>query len=174
MAIGLSLPNGGVLNWFGNKITALVNRDVTAKLQQSGAAWLAMSRSLAPVLTGELRAREDFKVEGNELTLILGAPWDIFQELGTRYIRPHPHAQPALNAIGRVWGTSVTMQFNAPAISSPILYHKGNFVVPSGIQAKPLTAAQRQHVQRHLIPSARQHYRGNVKRAKFQVRRFGP
>jgi hypothetical protein len=169
----VSLPSGGVLNWFGSQISALVNRDVTSKLEQSGAQWLALSRALAPVKTGELRAREDYEVKGNELTLILGAPWDIFQELGTRNMRPQPHAQPALNAISRIWGTSVTMQFMAPAIASPILYHKGKFIVPSGIQSRPLTAKQHRHVQQHLVPSARRHWRGNVKRAKFRARR-GP
>lgn len=173
MAIGLSMPGGGVLSWFGDKVAALVNRDVQSKLEQSGAAWLAMSRAMAPVKTGELRAREDFRVEGNTLVLIMGAPWDILQEFGTRNMRPHPHVRPALNAISRVWGTSVELDFNAPYIVSPVLHHKGDFVIPSGIQARPLTAKQKHHVQHVLRPSAKGLHRGNVKRAKIRVRRHG-
>jgi hypothetical protein len=130
-----------------------------------------MSRSLAPVKTGELRAMEDYRVQGNELILIMGSGHDLFQEFGTRNIPPHPHVRPALNAISRIWGTNVVLDFNAPYISSPVLHHKGSFIVPSGIQPKPLTAKQRHHVQNVLKPSAKGLHRGNVKRAKFRVRR---
>jgi hypothetical protein len=173
MAIGLSLPGGGVFTWLGDQVAALVNRDVQSKLEQSGAAWLAMSRAMAPVKTGALRAAENYRVEGNTLVLIMGMPYDIFQEFGTRNIRPRPHVRPALNAIGRIWGTSVEMEFNAPYIASPILAHKGDFVIPSGIQPRPLNARQKHHVQNVLRPSAKGLHKGNVKRAKFRVRRFG-
>ena len=171
MAIGLSMPGGGVLNWFGDKIAALVNRDVQSKLQQSGATALAIMQANAPVYTGNLRAKEGFHVNGNELIFTFDAFYDIFTEYGTRYMAPHPHIRIGLNAIPRIWGSSVVLDFNAPYIASPVLHHKGSFIVPSGIQPKPLTAKQRHHVQNVLKPSAKGLHKGNVKRAKFRVRR---
>lgn len=166
MAIGFSGSPGFSFQWLGSQVTGFVDRLVEQKLRASGAEWLAISRSLAPVDTGRLRAEEDFRVIGKTLTLIMGTPYDIFQEFGTRYIRPHPHVRPALNAIGRIWGTTIEMEFAAPQIARPIFAHKGGFVVP-----QELTPKQRHHVVTHLLPTSRRLHRGNVKRAKFRVRR---
>lgn len=173
MAIGLSMPGGGVLSWFGDKVAALVNRDAHAKLEQSGAAALAIMRVNAPVDTGNLRAKEDYRVEGSELIFTFGAEYDILTEHGTRFMAPHPHIRIGLNVIPRIWGSSITLDFNAPYIVSPVLHHKGDFIIPSGIQARPLTAKQKHHVQHVLRPSAKGLHRGNVKRAKIRVRRHG-
>ncbi len=151
----------------GKSMVSAIQGDVNAKLKKGGAEWLTLSRSLAPLRTGELRAKEDYKVEDSKLTLILGAPYDIFQEFGTRNIRPRPHVRPALNAIGRIWGAKIEMSFLSPHISSPVLAHQAGFVHPKGITAK-----QRAHIKANLLPASKKHYKGNVRRATMRVRKI--
>jgi len=45
-------------------------------------------------------------------------------------------------------------------------------IVPSGIQPRPLTQAQHRRVQGNEA-EYRRHHRGNVRKAKMRVRRFG-
>jgi hypothetical protein len=154
--------------WFGGRILQGVYDWRDQKLHEAGAACLAQSRALAPKKTGFLASQETYQVANGTLTLILGASYDIFQEFGTRNIHAHPHVRPALNAVGRIFG-AVEMQFAAPFIASPVLAHKGSYVVP-----KNLTQRQRRHVAQDLLPVAQRLHRGNVRRAKFRVRRHVP
>ena len=160
--------------WLGGQVLNAVLGDVDDRLRQGGAAWLAMSRSLAPVKTGRLREEEGYTVANGVLSLNMGAPYDVFQEFGTRTLYPRPHVRPAMAAIGRVWGGEIEMNFNALSSAQwqGIFAYQGGFVVPSGIQPRPLTRAQHAHVQKHLLPTSRRLHRGNVARAKFRVRRF--
>ncbi len=157
------------INWLGQKVLDGVLGDIDMRLRQGGEAWLAESRALAPVKSGRLRAEEGYRVENRTLILMMGAPYDIFQEFGTRTIRPHPHVRPAMAAIGRIFGGDIEMNFNTMATGMWTGIHafEGGFVVP-----KNLTAKQRMHVQRHLLPVSKRLHRGNVKRAKMRVRRF--
>ncbi len=151
----------------GTSMMTAIQGDITATLNTAGSQWRVMSTNLAPIKTGRLRDLETFKVEGNKLTLILGAPYDIFQEFGTRHIRPRPHVRPALNAIGRLWGATIEMSFLSPHISSPVLAHQAGFIHPKGITAK-----QRAHIKANLLPASKKHYKGNVRRAKMVVRKI--
>lgn len=163
--------------WLGNKVADFVFGEIDARLNASGQQWLAMSRALAPVRTGRLRAEEGYTVANRTLTLIMGAPYDIFQEFGTRNMRPHPHVRPALNAIGRIWSGNIEMAFNAPEMHG-LLAHTGMGRKTAGYTAsthpsfRPLTARQAAHVEKHLIPGIKKHHRKNVKRAKFTVRHY--
>lgn len=164
----ISLIQSG-FQWLGDQVVQAVNRDIDLMLNQAGTLWLQRSQALAPVRTGRLRAEEDYQVADRTLVLIMGAPYDIFQEFGTRNIPPHPHVRPALNEMSRIFGTSVEMVFNRPGGSqwSGIHAHEGGFVLPHD-----LTPKQRAHVARHLLPVSKSLHRGNVRRAKFRVRRF--
>jgi hypothetical protein len=155
--------------WLGAQVQATVQSEIDRRLVRSGEEWLRASRALAPVRTGYLRSQEDFQVANNTLILILGASYDVFQEFGTRRMAPRPHVRPALNAIGRVWG-GIEIDFNRPGggVWQGILAHEGGFVTPSN-----LTHAQRQHVRHNLLPASQRLHRGNVRRAKVRVRRFG-
>lgn len=163
--------------WLGDKVQAAVLGDIDAKLQASGAQWQAMSRALAPKKTGYLASQETYTVSNHVLTLHLGAPYDIFQEFGTRFMRPHPHIRPALNAIGRVWGGSIEMDFAVPFIGMPIYASVGrnagsrpvHFAVPHG-----LTHKQKRHVERHLMTTSKKLHKGNTARAKFKTHRHNP
>lgn len=156
------------INWLGDRVLAAALGDLDRRMVDAGNRWLAMSRSLAPFRTGRLRAEEDFQVADHTLILIMGAPYDIFQEFGTRHIRPHPHVRPALNAIGHTLGFDLQMEFNRPEATGQWIRAQGaGFVLPS-----TLTRRQRQHVQRHLVPVSRWHHHGNVRKARMRVRRF--
>lgn len=161
-------------NWLGNRVADAVLGDITTRLNQAGEAWLSQSRSLAPVRTGHLRAEEGYRVEGRTLVLLMGAPYDVFTEFGTRHMSPRPHVRPALNAIGRIWGGDIEMNFNAlsNAAWQGVYAHQGGFIVPSAIQPRPLTHAQREHVRRNLEPTSKRLHTGNVKRARMMVRKF--
>lgn len=169
---------GSIFQWFGDKLKNAVLSDVNANLNLAGAKWLADSRARAPHKTGFLKAEEGYRVDPqtHTLILILGAPYDVYQEFGTRYLRARPHVRPALNAIGRLWGGNIEMLFNraGPELWRGMFAHQGNFIVPSGIQPKPLTQRQLGHVKTHLAPVSAKLHRGNTKRARFRVKRFNP
>lgn len=162
------------LSWFGDRITDAVFGDVDVRLRRGGEAWKAVTHALAPKRTSFLVSQEDYEVHDRTLILKLGAFYDIYQEFGTRFIPPHPHARPGLAAIGRIFGGDIEMHFNTMASGAwtGIFAHQGGFVVPSGIQPRPLTQAQHRHVREKLLPVSRRLYRGNVRRAKMVVRRF--
>ena len=160
--------------WLGQQVIDLVLGDIDMRLRQAGDAWLAESRALAPKKTGFLAAQEGYLVRDRTLVLQMGAFYDIFQEFGTRTIRPTPHVRPAMAAIGRLFGGSIEMEFNtlSSATWQGIYAHQAGFVVPSAIQPRPLTRAQHEHVRKHLLPVSKALFKGNVKRAKFRVRKF--
>ena len=152
--------------WFGQRIINALEQRVVQGLHRAGTQVVAKAKTLAPVDAGFLRSSIDYQVIGKTLTIRVGAPYGMFQEFGTRYIRPHPYIRPALNEIGRVLGGSIGMEFAVPFINQPILAHQAGFVLPKG-----LTAKQREHVARHLLPTSKRLYRGNVRRAKLRTRR---
>ncbi len=170
-----------MFQWLADNVENVLHRNIQERLEAAGATWLSLSRSLAPVKSGFLRAEEGYTVANGVLTLTMGAYYDIFQEFGTRNIRPHPHVRPALNAMSRILGSEVVMDFNTlgPSAWGGIHYvhtstgKAGRYVQPSRIQPKPLTGRQKQHVREHLLPSGAALHTGNVKRAKFKVRRHG-
>lgn len=160
---------GGAVSWLGNQVESWVNQQIDRKLNEAGAAWLARSQSLAPVRTGYLRSQEDYQIIGKTLTIIMGASYDLYTELGTRNMMPHPHALPALNEMNRIFGTDVELHFNRTGGSQwhGVYAHRGQLAVPHG-----LTRKQRAHLERHVLPNLRKQWRGNVRRAKIRVRPF--
>ena len=166
---GSGFSVGSSISWLGDKVTTWVNQQVDRKMVDAGNAFVVRAQSLAPVKTGTLRASIDYQVIGRTLTIIIGAPWGIFQEFGTRTIPPHPFIRPALNEINRIFGTDVEILFNRPGGSQwgGIFAHQGGFILPHN-----LTAKERAHVAKHLLPVSKKFHRGNVKRAKFRVRPF--
>lgn len=161
--------------WLGQRVSDALLGDIDMRLHQAGAAVIAEAQALAPVRTGALRSSINYRVENRTLVISVGQIYGVFQEYGTRTIPPHPFIRPALAAAGRVFGGSIEMEFNAMSSATwQGIYSVGSgFVVPSGIQPRPLTQAQHRHVQQHLVPTSKRLHKGNVKRAKLRVRRFG-
>ena len=173
------------LSWFGDRFVQEVDQRLEAKLHQTGQAVVATAQSLAPVDTGHLRSTIGYTVssggggigltpgglitKGKTLTVYATAYYSLFKELGTRYQSPTPFLRPALNAVGRIWGVQMEMAFASRAVRSPakLLAHRAGFV-HSG-----LTKTQQAHVRKNLIPASKQHFKGNVKRAKLKVHKEG-
>lgn len=160
---------GGAVSWLGNQVETWVNQQIDRKLNEAGAAWLARSRSLAPVRTGYLRSQEDYQIIGRTLTLIMGASYDIFTEFGTRRMMPMPHVRPALQEMKRIFGTDVELYFNRPGGSTwgGVYAHGGELALPHGLSRK-----ERAHLAKHVLPVVKKFHRGNVRRAKIRVRPF--
>jgi hypothetical protein len=160
--------------WLGDKVLGAVLGDLDRRMMDAGNRGLAVMQALAPRKTGFLASQESFQVVNHTLVFRFGAPYDIYQEFGTRTIRPHPHIRPGLQAIGNTLGFNLEMQFNAPGAGTwqGLYAHQGSFIAPSGIQPRPLTRAQHEHVRRHLMPTSKRLHRGNVKKARMVVRRF--
>ena len=162
-------------SWLGDRVLTTVLGDLDRRMVAAGNQGLVVMQSLAPRKTGYLASQEGFQVVDHTLVFYFGAPYDIFQEFGTRTIRPHPHIRPGLQAIGRTLGFDIELNFNAPGAGAwqGLYAHQGTFIAPSGIQPRPLTRAQHEHVRKHLIPTSKRLHKGNVKRAKMRVRRWG-
>ena len=168
--------------WFGDKFLADVENRVDAGLNRAGQSVVARAQALAPKRTGALSSSISYQVTGagggakltlsgftttgKTLTFTVGVPYGIFQEFGTRNIRPHPYLRPALNEVGKIFGAELGMEFNIPFIASPLYAHQAGFALPPG-----LTGRQRKHIAKHLGPTSKRHYRGNVRKAKLRVRR---
>ena len=157
------------MTWLGRQVTDAVFGTLDSRMVAAGNRGLAVMRALAPVDTGRLRAGEGFQVVNHTLTFYFEAPYDIYQEFGTRNIMPHPHIRPGLQAIGRVLGFDLELQFNRTGGSQWGGIHAtgGMAVVPRGLSGKQIA-----HVRRHVAPGIAGHHRGNVRRARMVVRRF--
>ena len=160
---------GASLNWLGDKVVSWVDQQIDRRLNEAGAAVVARAQALAPVRTGFLRSQEDYQIIGRTLTIILGAPYDVFTEFGTRRMAPHPHIRPALQEMRRIFGTDVEILFNRPGGDQwgGIFAHGGELALPHGLSHR-----EREHVRRHVLPVLKKYHRGNVKRAKVRIRKF--
>ena len=164
------MPFGFKLDWFGDRIVKMVKDKNDAKMRATGEAIVARAKQLVPVDTGKLRDSIGYTYRQSDSTLTIHVDmyYGLWVEAGTRYMRPQPYIRPALNEVGRIFGTSVEMAFAVPAAGrwNSMLMHQAGFAHP-----RSLTAKQRAHVRQHLMPTSKRLYRGNVRRAKMVVRR---
>ncbi len=166
--------------WLGAQFTKQVMGDADTKMRAMGEAIVGKARSLAPERTGALKAGIGYTYRQSDHTLSIHAdePYSIFQEYGTRYIRPHPFIRPAIAAVaGRVWGASaIEIEFaNTPFIKSPILAHPGGKSQVIFKTPKTLTSKQLSHVRRHLVPTSARLYKSKaVRNARLIVGRKRP
>lgn len=158
---------------FGQGITDMVLGQIDQRLDRAGQQWLSVAQNLAPMRSGELRAGLYYRVESRTLVVGGHAPYTIFVDRGTRNQMGRFFIEEALLQIGPLFGAGVEIDFVTPHIASPLLAHQGTYIVPTGIQPRPLTQAQHRHVQQNLVPAAKRYHRGVVKRAKVRVRRIG-
>ncbi len=160
-------------NWIGDQVKARIYSDIDARMRMAGQAIVTRAQALAPVRTGRLRSEIGFIYNQTTHTLqIYGdAPYDIFVEYGTRYMRPQPHIRPALLEAGRLLGINLEISFaNVPYIASPILAHPGGKSQVTFRTPRTLTPKQLRHVRKHLVRTSALLHHGNVKRARLRVR----
>lgn len=180
MAVGLVSSSNPIV-WLGQQFLGWVDSKVNDQLVRTGQRIMQRAKQLAPVRTGALRDSIDYTItrtgRARTLHIEVGMYYGIFQEFGTRNIRPHPFVRPALLEASRIWGAGISMDFaasgSAPWQGMYYMQHRrqARYVVPSSLQPRPLTRAQHLHVQRHLVPSAQMLHHGNVRRASLVVRR---
>lgn len=178
MSVGL-VPSGGrnfSFRWLGQQVMNWVEDKVDSRLHAIGNRVVDRAQQLAPVDTGALRDSIGYVVAGEglrrTLSIQVGMPYGIYQEFGTRNIPPRPYIRPALLEAGRLWGIDLQMAFahGGPSTWQGIYHTRGQYVIPTDIQPKPLTNRQVEHVRSKLMPSGRALHRGNVKRARMTVR----
>lgn len=157
-----------MIEWHGSDVLNEIGKRIDANMLELGNKVVAKAQSLAPYKTGELRdsIRYDYSLTSHTLVFVVDAPYGIFQEYGTRHIRPHPYLRPALNEVGEIYGFNLEMAFaNIPYIRAPILAQGAGFHLPSTLTAKQLA-----HVRKHLIPTSKKQFVSNVSRAKMHRR----
>src|SRR5271166_3872324 len=110
-------------------------------------------RQYAPVDTGALRASfyATLNKSNHTATIFIPLFYGIYQEFGTRYIKPHPFVRPALLDASMRWHfTEVTIRLiPAPQRSEPLKATTAGFNLP---KRQRLTPGQVAHVERNLTP----------------------
>jgi len=151
-----------------NQFLAEISQRIDAQANTLGKLVVSIAQRYAPVETGRLRTSISYAYDNQShaISFIVGAPYGIFQEYGTRHMMAHPYLRPALNTIGTIYGFETSMEFqNVIRTDTKLLSHG-----PTYQMHKSLTAAQKEHVRTKLKPVAERHHIGNVSRAKLKVR----
>jgi hypothetical protein len=141
--------------WYGDKTEREVMELVDQHLIRLGGFLVDHMQALAPVgETGNLRnsIADHYDVSTHTLTVYIGMNYGVYQELGTRYIPPHPFIRPSIiDAIAAGWNiTDVEIILNPPVVSpSHLRATRGGFRIPKSAH---LTAQQLHHVNTKLRP----------------------
>lgn len=157
------------LEWFGDLFKQGVDLRIQQEMHRIGREVVASAKIFAPYKTGELRKsiHYDYNTADYTLTFVVDAPYGIFQEYGTRYMKPNPYLRPAMN-MQKIFGFNLEMAFaNTPSIRNPLRAIGATFDIPEG-----LTAKQKAHVKKYLIPRSEAHFISNVSRAKMFLRSY--
>lgn len=162
------------IDWNDAAVQAQVMARVNLELHRMGSFLVPRMQQYAPVDTGALRAgiHETVDETAHTLTVHIPAPYAIYQEFGTRFIKPHPYARPAILDAMAYWPiTHVEFILHpAPQRSEPLIASASGFRLP---RRQKLTAAQESHVRKHLIPTSKKLAATFRRRgAKFTVRKF--
>ncbi len=104
--------------------------------------------------------------QSHAISFIVGAPYGIFVEYGTRHSRAFPYMRAALNAAGTIFGFETSLEFqNVIKTDTKLLSHGPTYQMHAS-----LTPGQKRHVRENLKPKAVRLHIGNVSRAKLKVR----
>ncbi len=126
---------------------------------------------LAPKKTGFLATSISYAYDPNShaISFIVGAPYGIFQEYGTRNMMAHPYIRPALAQVAPIYGFETSMEFqNVIRTDTKLLAHG-----PGYQMHRSLTEKQKAHVRTNLKPLSQELWKrksGNVSRARLKVK----
>ncbi len=141
---------------------------IDAQAVMLGRTVVQIAQRYAPKHTGYMATSISFAYDkqSHAISFIVGAPYGVFQEYGTRNMPAHPYLRPALNTVGTIYGFDTSMEFqNVIRTDTKLLSHG-----PTYQMHKSLTEKQKAHVRTNLKPVAERHHIGNVSRAKLKVR----
>lgn len=151
-------------------------QELDTKLAAFGGALAGAMQQFAPVDTGFLRLSiaDTYDTATHTLTIMIGAPYAVYAEFGTRNQAPHPFIRPAIveyAAVFQEWGLSAELLIHPPAqISEPLQATTSGFRLP---KHQKLTAGQAHHVKTKLIPTSRK-FAAKFKRRKIGFKIVGP
>lgn len=147
-------------DWRGPEVQAQVIARVDQELIRIGTFAVGRMQAYAPVDTGRLRTgiHDQFDAATHTLTVYSPAPYSVYQEFGTRFIKPHPYIRPAIDELTARWSfANVELILRPPGqISEPIRATTSGFRLP---RRQPLTAEQTAHVRKHLTSVSRKYAR---------------
>jgi HK97 gp10 family phage protein len=161
-------------NWNGPAVQAQVMARVNQELQAMGTFLVSHMQAMAPVDTGYLRSAIYDVLDPVVHTLTVYSPafYSIYQEFGTRFIRPHPYIRPAILEALKHWQFAKVELILRPPMqkSEPLIATRSGFRLP---KHQKLTEKQKEHVKKYLVPKSRGYAR-RFKRAgtELVVRKF--
>ena len=157
-------------NWDGQAVEDEVHRRVAANMIEMANKVVSLAEYFAPKRTGALAQSIGYDWNYAELTIVftVGVPYGIFQEYGTRNMRPHAYLRPAINQVGPIYGFNVEMAFvNTPEYNQPVLAVGSRFATP-----KTLSTRQKERIRENeLLSKKYYHAKGNVHRTRMHARR---
>ena len=149
-----------------------VQEAIDRKILIPASNYMAMTiQRLAPVDTGALRASvyASFNKTAHQAIVHIPKYYAVYQEFGTRFMKPHPFIRPAILETAKIWKFDhVTMKLlPAPQKSEPLKATTRGFMLP---KHQPLTAKQAAHVRKHLAPTSKRLHKQFTKAGiKFSV-----
>lgn len=154
-------------------VESQVLQRIDQELMHIGSFIVSAMQGYAPVDTGALRTgiHDIFDPASHSVTIYSPARYSVWQEFGTRFIRPHPYIRPAIFDASKRWSFDVTLFLHPPAQKSePLRATTSGFKLP---KHQRLTPAQEAHVRKHLIPTSRK-FAAKFKRRGIKFRVVGP
>jgi HK97 gp10 family phage protein len=133
-------------------------------------------QSYAPVDTGFLvtSMADQYDPATFTLTIMIGAPYAVYPEFGTRYMTPHPYIRPTIidAAAAYPWIDWDILLNIHPMVLSPthLRATKSGFRIPKGAG---LTPKQLHHVKTVLRPTSKR-FAGQFRRRKIGFKVVGP
>lgn len=162
-------------NWNDSWVADQI-RELDTKLAAFGGHLVSAMQQFAPFDTGALRDSivDTYDASTHTLTIYIGMGYGVYQEFGTRFIRPHPFIRPAIleySEVFQAWGLSAELVIHPPAqISEPLRATSSGFRLP---KRQKLTPAQVAHVRKNLTPVSKS-FAGKFKWRKIGFRVQGP
>ena len=153
--------------WNGDAVIDAVNQRIDQQAHQIGNTFVGIAQRYAPKRTGRLASSIGYAYNPSTHTIqfLVGAPYGVFVEFGTRHSMPHPFMRPALNTVGTIWGFETELVFQNTIHTDMELLAHG----PTYQMGKGLTERQKHHVRHRLKPVSQRHHIGNVSRARLRV-----
>lgn len=156
-----------MIQFNGQQMLDEISQRIDAQAMTLGRTVVQIAERYAPKRTGRLATSISFAYDNvtHSISFIVGAPYGVFVEYGTRHSMPHPYLRPALNQVATIYGFQTEMNFaNTIQTDTKLLAHGPTFQMH-----KSLTDRQKAHVIQNLKSRSTMHHIGNVSRAKLSV-----
>lgn len=144
--------------WHGDPLLQRVYQTADQRMMLAGVMMVERARELAPVHSGELRDSIGFIYRQSDrvVQLYADAPYAIFVEFGTYFMKARPYLRPAMAMAAVAWGGEMHLAFkNAPILKTEL--------------ASPKTR-QHRNIMAHNRAVGTHFNRGSFGRVKMHIR----